>query len=140
MKLNTTLSRHKCPQNLDKMMLYQTVWPLQPKGLFANVCSHYPQAMPFLYIRSPEGSLRLIHTAQFLIQIFLITRLARSDPKNSFLWHPCIFLFVLAFSFSSLHFHKNIKTCQDILKSYVMFDINWYHCIQLWVFRVLEVF
>ena len=43
------------------MTLYPTVWPLQPKGLFANVCSHYPLAMPFLYIRSPEGSMRIIH-------------------------------------------------------------------------------
>ena len=52
---------------------------------------------------------------------FLIARLARSDPRNSFLCCPCIFLFVLAFSFSSLHFHfcpcifiklsKNVKTC-----------------------------
>ena len=37
--------------------------------------------------------------------LFLIARLARSDPRNSFLCRPCIFLFVLAFSFSSLHFH-----------------------------------
>ena len=37
---------------------------------------------------------------------------------------PCIFIFVHAFSLLSLHFHKNIKTCQGILKNYVMFDIN----------------
>ena len=52
---------------------------------------------------------------------FLIARLARSDPRNSFLCRPCIFLFVLAFSFSSLHFpfcpsifiktSKNVKAC-----------------------------
>ena len=41
----------------------------------------------------------------FKTYIFLIARLARSDPRNSFLCRPCIFLFVLAFSFSSLHFH-----------------------------------
>ena len=32
----------------------------------------------------------------FLVR-FLIARLARSDPRNSFLCRPCIFLFVLAF-------------------------------------------
>ena len=53
--------RDRSQQNWYKMTLYLTVWPLQPKGLFANVCSHYPPAMPFLYIRSPEGSMRLIH-------------------------------------------------------------------------------
>ena len=36
---------------------------------------------------------------------FLIARLARSNPRNSFLCCPCIFLFVLAFSFLCLHFH-----------------------------------
>ena len=46
------------------------------------------------------------------LQRFLVARLARSDPRNSFFlsslhfpFCPCIFLFVLAFSLLSLHFH-----------------------------------
>ena len=66
------------------MIWYQTVWTLQPKGLFANVCSHYPPAMPFLYIRSPEGSLRRIHTAQFLIQIFFFASMIRTISTSPF--------------------------------------------------------
>ena len=57
------------------------------------------------------------------VREFLIARLARSDPRSSFLCRPCIFIFVLAFSLLPLHFHKkyHIKTFWRIM--------NWYNYI-----------
>ena len=57
----------------------------------------------------------------YLIVLFLIARLARSDPRNSFLCCPCIFIFVLAFSFLSLHFvpFPQFRTSLDMFENHI---------------------
>ena len=57
-----------------------------------------PQVMQFPTAASTQQT--MMQTVQIPVsQVgFLIARLAQSDPRNSFLCLPCIFLFVLAFS------------------------------------------
>ena len=49
---------------------------------------------------------------------------------------PCIFIFVLAFSFLSLNFHKTIKKCNFV--SYEYFRIVIWHDFNFELFRNLE--